>query len=83
MPRLTATILLCGVACSRPAPEDDGPALDDLVDVSVTIKQIAGGHQITAGPIYMAAVSRFSANLADMKAPMSHHGSDCGADSRR
>jgi len=56
-----ALTLLVSANCSRPAPETKArigtierldPALDELVDVSAPIEKIAGGHEITEGPIY-------------------------------
>jgi len=58
---LVALALLLSANCSSPARVTNArygkierldPALDELVDVSASIEKIAGGHEITEGPIY-------------------------------
>jgi gluconolactonase len=62
LPYCLAALTLLSAACSRPAPETKAqtgrierldPALDELVDVSAPIEQIASGHEITEGTIYV------------------------------
>ncbi|MEO8131327.1 MAG: SMP-30/gluconolactonase/LRE family protein [Bryobacteraceae bacterium] len=57
-----ALLLLMGSACTRKPAEAPAPAsaiirldaaLDDLVSTTTPIEKIAGGHEITEGPVYV------------------------------